>query len=152
MKHVKFNSSLTALSCLLMPLLINGCASCNDHLIFATGTRLGVDVSASGNKITQASLGYTRGEGMSMPVDPDSPEIVARGGQVIPADSRPIFAGVNADNSWLGGLKTTQVFATGPAAVEAAKSKDTGIARIMGYEAAKDAANAAGIPVAGAAR
>lgn len=91
------------------------CGGCSSRtLVFTTYTNIGVDVSAANGTPTRAVFGYKRFEGAVVPVDPtqrtkDSGEAMS------------VFAAIDMTNGWLDGLSAIQVFATGEAAVEAAK-------------------------------
>lgn len=102
---------LVAAACLSLSLA--ACAPRN--LIFTTYTTVGLDVSATDAKPTKAVLGYKRFEGAIVPVDPDAPA----NSDGTERDAMSVYAAVNMSNTWLNGLDLTQVFATGPAAVNA---------------------------------
>ncbi len=91
-------------------MLLAGC-SCtgNDHLIFATATKVGVDVTAVKGTPVNATVGYRRFEGAVLPVDSGSNKI---------AD---IAAKIDLQNSFSDGLTIDQEFRTGSWAREVGK-------------------------------
>ena len=91
---------------------ITGCKS-ND-LVFTTYTKVGLHITAVDSTPTSLIFGYKRFEGAIIPVDRDK----ATGK---PEDVGSVYAAMAITNAWLKGLSIQQSFATGDAAVEAAK-------------------------------
>lgn len=109
------------LSLLAVVLLMT--VGCSDTLFFTTYTKFGVSASATQGKIPELQFGYNRFEGTIIPVER------AEDGST-PAKAPSVFSYIDVDNRWFDGVTATQVFATGSAAVEAAKDKD-GFAAIV---------------------
>lgn len=99
---------------------VTGCAS-GDNLIFVTYTKVGVDVSGVQQTPTDATFGYRRFEGAIIPVDRSEVGTVSVGSGQMPKDAASVFAQILLKNGWISGVTVSQVFATGDAAVEAAK-------------------------------
>ncbi len=120
----------------LAALALAGCRS--DHLIFTTTTKVGVELSATDGVPTSAVLGYKRFEGAIVPVeDPQS------GAQADEAAS--VFAAIDMDNRWLGGLDLFQVFATGEAANNVSRSgASSGLVQLLDSMHRRAAAEKAG--------
>lgn len=86
--------------------LVAGCQSTN--LVFTTYTKVGLNITAVDAQPTSLMFGYKRFEGAIIPVNPDKePGVVA-----------PVYAAIAITNKWLSGLRITQAFATGDAAVQ----------------------------------
>lgn len=92
--------------------LLCGCQS-ND-LVFTTYTKVGLHISAVDSTPTSVNFGYKRFEGAIIPVNRET----ATGK---PEEAASLYAGMAVTNSWLRGLYIRQSFATGEAAVQAAK-------------------------------
>ncbi len=133
-------------------LALTGCAS-NHHLVFFTNTTIGVEISSEPNTGSPVKflIGYKRQEGvidplipdyefhpnekdtsgtttLSEPTNGDTNIIMVRGGTAIPKGSttkaHSVLAKMNFGATGGGADTTTaQFFATGPAAVELAKSE-----------------------------
>lgn len=88
------------------------------NLVFATFTKTGLDISATGGTPTSAMFGYKRFEGAIIPVDPET----STGAET---DAHSVFAAMELNNDWLSGLDILQVFATGDAAVRAASEPES---------------------------
>lgn len=105
-----------------------GCAT--KHLIFTTYTKVGLDVTLADAQPTQAMFGYKRYEGATVPVDLCSPASTPAEAQKsrgncsegdVEREAMSVYAGMEIHNSWMDGLEILQLFATGEAAVNAAK-------------------------------
>lgn len=86
-------------------------------LIFTTSTKVGLDLSATGGVLNNATFGYKRFEGAILPVRPENSEDC--GSPPVPKDAPSVFAAIDLENSWLSGIKLFELFATGQAAIEA---------------------------------
>ena len=106
---------LTIKTLTLTLLSLTLCSCANDHLAFTTFTKVGLDISAAESTPTSAMFGYKRFEGALIPVDPKDTDID-------PGDVHSVYAAIDLNNQWLGGIDIKQVFATGEAAVNAAKN------------------------------
>lgn len=100
---------------LLPALLLAGCSTGKEHLVFTTYSKVGVDLALANGSPAEAVFGYKRFEGAIVPVSPTSTAGA-------PDDAKSIFAGMAIDNGWMDGLCIKQVFATGDAAVNAMNS------------------------------
>jgi len=92
------------------------------HLLFATHTRTGVAIAATGEVPTEFTFGYDRYEGALIQLEePRAPW--ARGERPPLSKELPhLYACITLQNGWLDGVGIAQVFATGEAAQSVAKS------------------------------
>lgn len=88
---------------------VTGCST--RRLVFTTYTKVGLDVSTTDGNTPNGVFGYKRFEGAIIPYQPDP-----TGSK----DAASVFAAMDVDNRWFGGLTIRQLFATGDAAVTAA--------------------------------
>lgn len=107
--------SATACIVTVAALLSWGCTT--NTLVFTTYTNFGLDISAANGTPTKAVFGYKRFEGAVVPVDPS--KRTATDG-----DAMSLLAAMDLENGWLNGLTVVEVFATGPAAVNAASNPE----------------------------
>lgn len=91
--------------------LVSGCQS--NQLIFTTYTKVGVNITATGEIPNNLTFGYKRFEGAIIPVDPSK---AANGNPEMPS----VYAAIAVTNKWGKGLHIYQKFATGAAADKAA--------------------------------
>jgi hypothetical protein len=116
---------------LLALALLPACQS--DRLTFTTYTKFGLDLSATNGTTTGLMFGYKRFEGALIPVDMSK----ATGAD---KDLMPVFAAIDLTNSWFGGIKLVQMFATGTAAKKLANSPNAvGEATMAAKAIAEDA-------------
>lgn len=112
----------------LLPILLlaitAGCAS-DQHLVFTTSTKFGVDITAADGSTTGLMFGYKRFEGAYVPVDPN--HVDDEGNPDMPS----LLAVLDLENGWLSGVDVFQLFATGTAAELAARDPD-GLAKVIG--------------------
>jgi hypothetical protein len=95
------------LGLLLLALMAGGCAS--KQLVFTTYTKVGLNITATGEVPNSLTFGYKRFEGAIIPVDPSK---VTNGSPEMPS----VYAAIGVTNKWLKGLHIYQKFATGTAA------------------------------------
>lgn len=111
---------IVLIGCLL---LAAGCKSNPRRpLIFTTSTKIGLDLSATGGALNNATFGYKRFEGAILPVRPENS--VDAGTPPVPSDAPSVFAAIDLENSWLKGIKLFELFATGQAAIQASTKPD----------------------------
>lgn len=91
----------------LAALLAGGCQS--NQLVFTTYTKVGLNITATGELPNHLMFGYKRFEGAIIPVDPAA---VTNGNPEMPS----VYAAVGVTNKWFKGLHIYQKFATGAAA------------------------------------
>jgi hypothetical protein len=104
---------------ILLGFVAVSCVGCQtDHLVFTTYTKAGLDISATDAQPTQLMLGYKRYEGAIVPVELPKVEDAEEG------EAMSVYAAMELNNEWFGGLEIMQIFATGKAAVNAAEKPD----------------------------
>lgn len=117
-----------------------GCSA--NHLVFSTFTKVGLDVAVADSQPTSAMFGYKRFEGAIIPVDlcvvdeesdasSDTETSSTEPKYKAPcpagtkeAEAMSVYAGMELNNRWVGGLELLQIFATGEAAENAAKNPE----------------------------
>jgi hypothetical protein len=95
---------------LLFALLAALPACQSDRLVFTTYSKIGLDVSSVNGTTAGFMLGYKRFEGALIPVDMSKVSHQ-------PSDLMPVYASLIMRNGWFQGLKVSQFFATGDAAI-----------------------------------
>ncbi|HTI69326.1 MAG TPA: hypothetical protein VMF06_05145 [Candidatus Limnocylindria bacterium] len=93
-------------------LFAGGCQS--KQLVFTTYTKVGLNISATGNLPNSLTFGYKRFEGAIVPVDPSK---ASNGVPEMPS----VYAVMGVTNQWFKGISIYQRFATGVAAENIAK-------------------------------
>lgn len=100
-------------------------SACNSrHLVFTTYTKVGLDVTTTDGNTPHGVFGYKRFEGAIIPYEPvcnDPNDVTTCNTQ----DAASVYAAIDVDNRWFGGISILQVFATGDAAVDVANDPNS---------------------------